>query len=54
MGELYNSRLSDNIVIAYEKDGKTLDEKDGFAMSVVKEDSTGGRSVKRIQKIDIY
>jgi DMSO/TMAO reductase YedYZ molybdopterin-dependent catalytic subunit len=54
MGEIYNSRLSDNIVIAYEKDGKALDSKDAFAMSAVREDSTGGRSVKRIQKIEIF
>jgi hypothetical protein len=54
LGELYNSRLSDNIVIAYEKDEKPLEPKDAFAMSVAREDSTGGRSVKRIQKIEIY
>jgi DMSO/TMAO reductase YedYZ molybdopterin-dependent catalytic subunit len=53
-GELYNSRLSDNIVIAYEKDEKPLEPKDAFAMSVAREDSTGGRSVKRIQKIEIF
>ena len=54
LGELYNSRLSDNIVIAYEKDEKPLEPKDAFAMSVAREDSTGGRSVKRIQRIEIY
>ena len=54
LGEIYNSRLSNNIVIAMEKNGKPLDSKDGFAMSVVREDSTGGRSVKRINSIEIF
>jgi hypothetical protein len=53
-GELFNSRLGDQIVIATVKDGKPLSPADGFAMSVTGEDSTGGRSVKRIKKIEIY
>lgn len=53
-GELFNSRLSDNIIIAYTKSDFPLDDEDGFAMSVVREDSTGGRSVKRIDKITIF
>lgn len=53
-GEIFNSRLSDNIVIAYMKNNKPLDAKDGFAMSVVREDSTGGRSVKRIYKMEVF
>ncbi len=52
-GEIFNSRLSDNIVIAYEKDGKLLSSEEAFAMSAVREDSLGGRSVKRISKIEI-
>jgi len=52
-GEIFNSRLSDNIVIAYEKDGKLLDSGEAFAMSAVREDSLGGRSVRRISKIEI-
>ena len=53
-GELFNSRLGDQIVIATAKDGKPLSPTDGFAMSVTGEDSTGGRSVKRIKKIEVY
>lgn len=52
-GELFNSRLGDQIVIATIKDGKILSPTDGFAMSVTGEDSTGGRSVKRIKKIEV-
>jgi DMSO/TMAO reductase YedYZ molybdopterin-dependent catalytic subunit len=52
-GEVFNSRLSDDIVIAYEKDGKPLNEEDAVAMSAVREDSTGGRSVRRISKIEM-
>jgi len=52
-GEIFNSRLSDNIVIAYEKDGKLLSSEEAFAMSAVREDSLGGRSVRRISKIVI-
>jgi DMSO/TMAO reductase YedYZ molybdopterin-dependent catalytic subunit len=52
-GELFNSRLGDQIVIATVKDGKPLSSGDGFAMSIVEEDSTGGRSVKRIKKIEV-
>ncbi len=52
-GEIFNSRLSDNFVIAYEKNGKPLGEKEAFAMSAVREDSMGGRSVKRIHRIEI-
>lgn len=51
MGELFNSRLENNIVLAFEKDGKILDEAEGFAMMVVAEDNTGGRSVKQISRI---
>lgn len=53
-GELFNSRLGNNIVIAYRKDGELLGPEEGFAMSVVAEDSTGGRSVRRISNIEIY
>jgi hypothetical protein len=53
-GELYNSRLGHQIVIAMVKDGQPLSATDGFAMSVTGEDSTGGRSVKRIKKIEVY
>jgi DMSO/TMAO reductase YedYZ molybdopterin-dependent catalytic subunit len=53
-GELYNSRVGDQIVIAMIKDGKPLSPTDGFAMSVTAEDSTGGRSVKRIKKIEVF
>jgi hypothetical protein len=52
-GELFNSRMGDQIVIATIKDGKPLSPTDGFAMSVTGEDSTGGRSVKRIKKIEV-
>ena len=52
-GELFNSRMGDQIVIAAIKDGKPLSPTDGFAMSVTGEDSTGGRSVKRIKKIEV-
>jgi hypothetical protein len=53
-GELFNSRMGDQIVIATKKDGKPLSPEDGFAMSVTGEDSTGGRSVKRIKKIEVW
>jgi hypothetical protein len=53
-GELFNSRMGDQIVIATVKDGKPLSPTDGFAMSVTGEDSTGGRSVKRIKKIEVH
>jgi len=53
-GELFNSRLGDQVVIATMKDGKPLPPSDGFAMSIVEEDSTGGRSVKRIKRIEVY
>jgi hypothetical protein len=52
-GELFNSRMGDQVVIATIKDGKPLSPTDGFAMSVTGEDSTGGRSVKRIKKIEV-
>lgn len=52
-GEIFNSRLSDNSIIAWKKNGKTLTE-DGFARSVVREDGTGGRSVRRISRIEIH
>jgi DMSO/TMAO reductase YedYZ molybdopterin-dependent catalytic subunit len=53
-GELFNSRMGDQVVIATIKDGKPLSPTDGFAMSVTGEDSTGGRSVKRIKIIEVY
>lgn len=53
-GELYNSRLGNQVVIATIKDGNPLPPTDGFAMSITGEDSTGGRSVKRIDKIEVY
>jgi DMSO/TMAO reductase YedYZ molybdopterin-dependent catalytic subunit len=52
-GELFNSRLGDQVVIATIKDGQPLSSNDGFAMSITGEDSTGGRSVKRIKRIEI-
>ena len=51
-GEILNSRLSDNIIVAWKKNGELMKE-DGFARSVVREDSTGGRSVRRISRINI-
>lgn len=54
VGELFNSRLDNNIIIAGKKNGGILEPKAGFAMSVVGEDSTGGRSVKRIYRIEIF
>jgi hypothetical protein len=46
--------LDNNIVIAYRKNSELLKDDDGFAMSVVAEDSTGGRSVRRISSVEIY
>jgi DMSO/TMAO reductase YedYZ molybdopterin-dependent catalytic subunit len=54
IGELFNSKLGNNIIVAYEKDGKPLEEDEAFAMMVAVEDSTGGRSVKRISNVYIY
>jgi DMSO/TMAO reductase YedYZ molybdopterin-dependent catalytic subunit len=53
-GELFNSRLSNNIIIAYKKDGKLLGPEEAFAEMVAVEDNTGGRSVRRISKIEIF
>lgn len=53
LGEIFNSRLDDNIVLAYTKNGRLLDARDGFVMSVVREDGTAGRSVKRIHTIEV-
>lgn len=52
-GEIFASRLQDNIVIALKRNGSFLDS-DGFARSVVREDSLGGRSVRCITKIEIF
>jgi hypothetical protein len=54
MGELFNSMLGNNILVAYEKDGTPLGDDEAFAMMVAVEDSTGGRSVKRISNIYLY
>lgn len=54
MGELFNSKLGNNIIVAYKKDGAILGKDEGFAMMAVGEDSTGGRSVKCISEIYIY
>ena len=54
IGELFNSKLGNNIVMAYKKDGKTLASDEGFLMMVAGEDSTGGRSVKRISNIILF
>ena len=53
-GEIFNSRMSNNLIVAVQKDHCLLDERDGFARTVVGEDSTGGRSVKRISEIQIH
>lgn len=53
-GEIFNSRLSDNIVVAYLMDNALLDEGNGFARMAVREDSTGGRSVRRVHVLEIY
>ena len=53
-GELFNSRLNNNLVIAYKKDGAFLNTDEGFSMSVAGEDNLGGRSVKRIHKLEIF
>lgn len=52
-GELFNSRMGEHVAIAVMKDEKPLSASDGFAMSVTGEDSTGGRSVKRIKRIEV-
>jgi DMSO/TMAO reductase YedYZ molybdopterin-dependent catalytic subunit len=54
IGELFNSRLGNNIIVAYRKDGQTLGPEEGFAMMVAAEDNTGGRSVKRISRLILY
>jgi hypothetical protein len=53
-GELFNSRLNNNLIIAYKEDDVFLNERQGFAMSVAGEDNLGGRSVKRIQRIELF
>lgn len=54
IGELFNSRLENNIIIALKKGGQALGPDEGFAMMVVPEDNTGGRSVKRISHMYMY
>lgn len=54
IGELFNSKLGNNIVMAYKKDGKMLASDEGVLMMVAGEDSTGGRSIKRISHIIIF
>lgn len=54
LGELFNSRLDNNIILAIKRNGEILSDRDGFARTVVGEDSTGGRSVRRIHKIEIF
>jgi DMSO/TMAO reductase YedYZ molybdopterin-dependent catalytic subunit len=54
IGELFNSRLENNIIIAFKKGGQSLGPEEAFAMMVVPEDNTGGRSVKRISHMYIY
>jgi DMSO/TMAO reductase YedYZ molybdopterin-dependent catalytic subunit len=53
-GELFNSRLMDDAIIAYLQDGQPLGPRDGFAMSVVRQDCNAGRSVKRINKVEFF
>ncbi len=53
-GELFNSRLNDNIMVAIQLNGVLLDDSNGIARSVAREDSTGGRSVRQIYKIEVY
>lgn len=54
IGELFNSRLENNIIIAFKKGGQNLGSEEAFVMMVVPEDNTGGRSVKRISYMYIY
>lgn len=54
IGELLNSRLENNIIIAFKKGGQSLGPAEAFAMMVVPEDNTGGRSVKQISHMYIY
>jgi len=53
-GEIFNSRMSRNMVIALKKSGRELGPGDAFAMTAVNEDSKGGRSVRRISSITVY
>jgi hypothetical protein len=52
-GEIFGSRFQDNIIMAFKRNGSPLDF-DGFARSVVREDSLGGRSVRCISRIEIF
>lgn len=54
IGELFNSRLGNNIIVAVKKNAKPLGEDEAFAMMVAEEDNTGGRSVKRIHTMTLY
>jgi DMSO/TMAO reductase YedYZ molybdopterin-dependent catalytic subunit len=53
-GELFNSRLMDDAIIAYQEDGQPLGARDGFAMSIVREDCHVNRSVKRVNKVELF
>ncbi len=52
-GEIFASRLQGNIIVALKRNGRVLDS-DGFARSAVREDSLGGRSVRCINRIEIF
>ncbi|MBI9092698.1 MAG: molybdopterin-dependent oxidoreductase [Desulfobacterium sp.] len=54
IGELFNSKLGNNIVMAYKKDGKILASGEAFLMMVAGEDNTGGRSVKQISNMIVF
>ena len=53
-GEIFNSRLKNNIIIAYKKNGEMLKEGEAFAEMIAVEDNTAGRSVRRISRIEIF
>jgi DMSO/TMAO reductase YedYZ molybdopterin-dependent catalytic subunit len=50
--EVFDQDTSDNIILAYEKDGKPLDEEEGPIRLVTANDSYVGRYIKNVVQID--
>jgi DMSO/TMAO reductase YedYZ molybdopterin-dependent catalytic subunit len=50
--EVFDQDTSDNIILAYEKDGKPLDEEEGPIRLVTANDNYVGRYIKNVVQID--
>ena len=53
-GEVFNNLCGDKILLAYEKDGKLLDEREGFVRLIIPSDKfVADRAVKWVNKIEV-